>query len=56
MKYSNIIIEKIILSRSKEELNNPNDEIVKFYKECLFTILSSTNIDKLPSDSTIEPT
>ena len=46
MKYSNIIIEKIILSRSKEELNNPNDEIVKFYKECLFIILSSTNKNK----------
>ena len=46
MKYSNIIIEKILLSRNKEELNNPDDEIVKFYKECLFIILSSTNKNK----------
>ena len=42
MKYFLVILEKLVCSRSKEELENMNDEIVKFYIDSYFKIMVAT--------------
>ena len=42
MKYSLIIIEKVLLSRTNEELSNVSNNVVKFYNKNLFIIINNS--------------
>jgi hypothetical protein len=41
-KYSMIIAEKLLLSRSEDELKNENDPVLKFFSEIYFTLLDES--------------
>ena len=44
-KYFIIILEKLLLSRNEAELQNENDEVVKFYIEYLFMFLEDSHLN-----------